>query len=199
VRGVYAGPEEEGKALLKPWREWKQPEMDLFQAIPFSEVAKVSNDPVAPSPSHSTGAWMRELSDEAIDTLIRFTLPQGGPPALTVVEVRHAGGAISRVEQNAAAFSRRDAELVLFCVGMAPTAEASARLLEYTNRMKQELAPALTGGVYMNFIHGKEARERTSDGYSQEAFRKLQAVKAKYDPENYFRFSYDIAPKASDQ
>jgi hypothetical protein len=196
VRGCYAGPVEEGQALLQSWREWQKPLIDDFKEMPFREVARISSDPVNPMPSKGTGAWMRALSDEAIDTLIRYALPQGGPPVLTVVEVRHAGGAISRVPQEASAFSLRDAELVLFCVGAAPTPEAFIRVGLYLGQMKQELGPALTGGVYMNFVAGQEARKRTKDGYHPRALRALKALKASVDPQNTFRYSYDIAPES---
>ncbi len=195
VRGCYAGPVEEGAALLQSWRDWKAPLIDDFKAMPFSDAAKISNDPVNPMPSKATGAWMRELSDAAIDTLVRYTIPRDGPPAITFSEVRHAGGAIARVAPGESAFSRRDAELLLSCVGMAPTPEAYARLGRLTDQMKAELAPALTGGAYMNFFSGMEARRRTQEGYSAEAFRRLRALKAKMDPQNLLRFGFDIPPE----
>lgn len=195
VRGCYAGPAEEGEAQLKFWRDWKTPVIDDFKAMPFTQVAKISSDPVNPAPSKATGAWLRSLSDSAIDALIRASRPQDGPPMLAVVEVRHAGGAIGRVPASESAYSLRDSELLLFSVGMAATPEAGARIDALTGRMKQELAAELTGGVYMNFVGGMEARERTRDGYSEEAFQRLQASKAKYDPENVFGYSYAIAPE----
>jgi FAD/FMN-containing dehydrogenase len=194
VRGAYAGPLDEGEALLQSWRDWKTPLMDDFKAMPFREVGRISSDPVNPMPSNGSGGWMRELSDAAIDTLIRYALPQGGPPPLTMVEVRHAGGAINR-EANPGAFSRRDAELMYFCVGMTPTAEAHEKLGEYLQAMKSELAPALTGGEYINFLHGEEARRRAKDGFSAEAWEKLSQLKAKVDPENVFRFGMEIEGK----
>lgn len=195
VRGCYAGSPDEGEALLKFWRDWKTPVIDDFGAMPFTQVAKISMDPVNPAPSKNTGAWLRALSDSAIDALIRASRPQDGPPALTVVEVRHAGGAIGRVLPGESAYSLRDSELLLFCVGSAFSPEAAARIDALTTRMKQELAPELTGGVYMNFVSGKEARDRTRDGYSHEAFQRLQALKARIDPENVFGYSYAIVPE----
>lgn len=196
VRGCYCGPVEEGEKMITSyWRNWKAPVMDMFGPMPFAEVAKISSDPVNPAPSHSTGAWVRALSDEAIDTLLQYALPQGGPPALTLVEVRHVGGAVTRVAERTNAFSRRDAELLLFAVGMAPTPEAHARTVGHAEQMKQALGPALTGGLYMNFVHGQEARARTKDGYTAEAYARLQEIKAAVDPEDTFRYSYDFAPK----
>lgn len=196
VRGCYAGSLEEGEALITGyWRSWKAPVMDMFGPMPFAEVAKISSDPVNPSASYSTGAWLRELSNEAIDTLIQYALPQGGPPALTMTEVRHVGGAVARISDGDCAFSRRDAELLLFAVGMAPVPEMYARAEQQAEQMKQALASVLTGGVYMNFVHGQEARDRTKDGYSPEAYARLQSIKAAVDPEDTFRYSYDFDSK----
>jgi FAD/FMN-containing dehydrogenase len=48
----------------------------------------------------------------------------------------------------------------------------------------------------MNFLEGEEARERTRQGFSPEAYARLQELKARYDPWNLFSHSYDIAPVA---
>jgi FAD/FMN-containing dehydrogenase len=60
--------------------------------------------------------------------------------------------------------------------------------------VKQALTGALTGGVYPNFLEGEEAVQRVRDGYSPEAFQRLRELKAKYDPENLLRYSYQIPP-----
>ena len=39
---------------------------------------------------------------------------------------------------------------------------------------------------------GDEARQRAQDGYSPEAYQRLLALKAKYDPENTFRHGYPL-------
>jgi FAD/FMN-containing dehydrogenase len=43
-------------------------------------------------------------------------------------------------------------------------------------------------------LEGEEAVRRTKDGYSPENYRKLSALKAKYDPENRLGFSFGIPP-----
>ena len=63
-------------------------------------------------------------------------------------------------------------------------------------QVKDAIGPALTGGVYMNFLEGQEAHARTRQGYTAETFERLTAVKAKYDPQNRFGYSYNIPPKA---
>jgi FAD/FMN-containing dehydrogenase len=72
VLGAYCGALDEGKALVDQWREWQAPMMDMFGPMPFAEVAHISNDPTDPMPAYVTGAWLRELSDAAIDAIVRY-------------------------------------------------------------------------------------------------------------------------------
>jgi FAD/FMN-containing dehydrogenase len=190
VRGAYSGPVEQGEALLRSWREWQTPLMDEFKVMSFRDAGKVSNDPVDPLPSNGSGGWMRELSDAAIDTLIRYALPQDAPPLLTMVEVRHVEGKMAR-EENPGSFSHRDAPLLLFAMGFTPGAAIYEQLGVYLGEMKAELAPALTGGEYLNILHGHEAREKAHAGFSEEAFQRLQALKKKVDPQNVFPFGFN--------
>ena len=103
VRGLFAGPVAEGEALVNAWRDWSAPLMDDFRAMPFAEVGTVSNEPVDPMPGLSSGAWLREISDEVVDTLIT-RIAEGQSPVVAA-EIRHAGGAIARADASASAYS----------------------------------------------------------------------------------------------
>lgn len=194
VRGCFCGPIDEGEALLRYWRDWQAPFIDDFKAIPFTEVAAISDDPVDPLPGFSTGAWLSELSDDAIDVLIRYGAGEDGASPLVVTEVRHAGGAIARVDPDENAYGHRDASLVLNLIGMTPTLEAYQHLVAYITELKRLLQPHMTGGVYMNFLEGEESQQRIRDAYSPQAYRRLAALKAKYDPHNLFSYSFNIQP-----
>jgi hypothetical protein len=147
---------------------------------------------VDPIPSKASGAWLRELSEAAIDTLVRYGTLQVERAPLVVTEVRHAGGAIKHVDPQETAYSQREAELALSLIGMTPTPETGALLSSYMARLMQELAPVMTGGVYLNFVEGTESRARSRDGFTPEAYQRLAALKAQYDPENLFDFSFDL-------
>jgi FAD/FMN-containing dehydrogenase len=194
VRGCYSGPVEEGEKLLSYWRDWQAPLMDDFKAMPFSSVAAISNDPVNPGPSFSSGAWLKDLDDEVVDTLLKYVLPQGGPPLLIFAEVRHAGGAIAKVDPHSDAYGNRDAFFSLQVVGAAPTPESHTALRQHADRLKEDLKQHLHGGIYLNFVEGAEARASTRKGYLAENYARLQSLKAKYDPQNRFSHSYDIPP-----
>ena len=200
VRGCYVGPVEEGEALMAYWRDWQAPAIDDFKARPFLEADAISMDPVDPMPALLSGEWLTDLTEEAADELIRATLPptgllpEGGPPAFVFTEVRLAGGAVARVDKDANAYSHREEKFIWYSVALLMDKQLSPMILQRLADLREALAPWLTGKVYMNFLEGAEMRQRSRDGYTPENFRKLQALKAKYDPEYRMVSSFDIPP-----
>jgi hypothetical protein len=200
VRGCYAGAVEEGEKLLDEWRTWQQPIIDDFKARPFTEADMISQDPVDPMPAILSGEWLSDLSEETAAAFIRYTfppqglLPQGGPPALVSSEIRLAGGAISRVPADKNAYSHRDEKFGWYSVALVMNDEMLVQIENHLQNLRTALAPCLTGKVYMNFVEGHEMRQRTQDGYSEKTFKRLQAIKAKYDPDNRLNAGFHIPP-----
>lgn len=196
VRGAYCGPVAEGEELMKYWREWQAPIVDDFKAIPFTQVGAVSNDPKEPSVGMSSSMWLKELDDETIDLVIQYGVNVQGSSPLVVIEIRHAGGAIARVQKAANAYGNRDASLILQTIGMAPIPEMEYRLSEYVKEFRRALQAHTTGGTYINFLEGEEKWARTKEAFTPENYRRLMTIKAKYDPQNRFRHSFNIPPVA---
>jgi FAD/FMN-containing dehydrogenase len=194
LEGCYCGPLEEGEALIKTWRDWQTPMLDMFGPMPFSQVAQISQDPADPMPSFVTTEWLRELPDEAVATITRYATLQAGRVPLIFIEVRHAGGTISRGRPEDSAFGHRDAELLLEAVGIVPEPPLWEVLSDYTSRLRADLRPWLAGKVYMNFLEGAESVARVRDGFPAETFARLSALKAKYDPHNRFNRAMAIPP-----
>lgn len=192
VRGCYCGDVSDGEAIVQYWRAWKKPIIDDFKVMAFSAAASISSDPVDPLPGLSTGAWLHEINDDVIQAICN-NVP--GHTSVVFAEIRHAGGAIARVDESTAAYGNRDAQHILQMIGITPTPEAQENYHAYTDMIKQAMASALTGGVYLNFVDGKAAREKTQAAYSEANFRRLQSLKSKVDPKNNFRYSFDLEIK----
>lgn len=190
VRAAYAGDAAAGAAQMQPWLDWHAPESSTFREMPFSEIGTIQNDPVQPTAGFGSNELLDALSDEAIDVLMCFATHPESPVAFT--ELRHAGGAIARVDANSSAINHRDALLYLQLGGPTPTPELYEAAKTYIPQVKAALRPYLRGNVYLNFVKGGEARERIRDAYTPETFERLVALKAKYDPENMFRYSYPL-------
>jgi hypothetical protein len=194
VRGCYCGSLQDGQALLDSWRDWKTPMIDDFKRMPFTQVATISNDPVDPMPGLSSSAWLRDLSDETIEILLQYGAAHAGPCPLIVAEVRHVGGAVAKADPRASAYGNREATLLLQMIGMTPTPQAHQELKAYVESFKLALSPHLTGGVYINFLEGEENQDRSKDAYTPENYRRLQSLKAQYDPDNIFSHAINIPP-----
>ncbi|MDH3499997.1 MAG: BBE domain-containing protein [Acidimicrobiia bacterium] len=52
--------------------------------------------------------------------------------------------------------------------------------------MRAELAAHVSGNAYLNFLEGDEKLDRTQAGFDGDAWPRLRAVKAAFDPDNLF-------------
>jgi FAD/FMN-containing dehydrogenase len=191
VRGAYTGSMEAGQALIQSWLDWKAPIANMWGPLPWSQSALISNDPVDPMPGYATSTWLSDLSDEVIDVIVNRGLAANGS-LMTFMEIRHAGGAIARGGHYPNAFGNRSAELILEMVGVAPTPEVHQMIKSYGQQVKQELQGHLAAGAYLNFLEGEEKWTSAKYAFSAETLRRLTTLKAKYDPENVFRYSLNL-------
>lgn len=192
LMAAFAGNAAEGEQWLQPWLRWQAPISNAFREMPFSEIASISNDPADPMAQYSSSDMFDELSDEAIDLIVRFASDDASPLIMNVI--RHAGGAMGRTPANANAIGNRDAALYLLVGGAVPDAAAFAKVKDYVQDYRTALQPYTRGGVWMNFMggNGSDAKERIKEAYEPQAYERLIALKEKYDPDNMFRFSYQL-------
>ena len=128
--------------------------------------------------------------DEAIEILVdRFTTT---PSPLSAVIVEHCHGAIARVPPEATGFGLRRNPYHMEILGFWDGAEHSAANLRWVTDFFAAMHPFNVGEVYVNSLdEGEGHRVREADGSNYE---RLAALKAKYDPMNFFRCNQNIAP-----
>ena len=56
-----------------------------------------------------------------------------------------------------------------------------------------DIRPLSTGGTYINFLTQDEGADRTKDALGK-ALNRLRRIKAKWDPDNFFRTNRNILP-----
>lgn len=194
MRAAYTGEATEGQQYIQQWLDWNPPIVNTFHTLPFAEIATISNDPVDPVASSYSNELLDSLSDDAIEIIVRTMTNPASP--LMVTELRHAGGAITRVPVNPSAIGNRDALLYMQMAGLAPTPEVQTAVEAAIQQYKQAMKPYLRGNVYLNFVKGHEASTRAKDAYSPEVYQRLVALKNQHDPELMFRFGYQLVTQS---
>jgi hypothetical protein len=138
------------------------------------------------------GGGLRDLSSGVIDALLRIAGDRTA--GIFLVEARHAGGALARQPQDAMPFGFRSPWFIS-ALAAAPTPLVLEGGKRSVAALLEALKPALTGEVLINGLDaGNTGADLTCAAYSEENYRKLVALKDKYDPANVFRFNHNIAP-----
>lgn len=194
IRAAYVGAEAEGAALLSPLRSLPGLFADTFRTMPYTEVGTISNDPVDPMPTHRSTTMLKDLSPATIETLLRMDGVEGETPVLNL-EVRHLGGAMTRVTPGSTAFSQRYAPFIMQTVALTLSPAQAEEARRNTAAIAAAVRPHSTGGVLPSWLgDGDYGVERTRAGFTPEHWRRLAALKAQHDPANMFRLNHNIPP-----
>jgi FAD/FMN-containing dehydrogenase len=188
---TYAGPVEEGRDVLAPIQELPTPALAALTPKPYAVHQKMF-DAVYPHGRHYY--WkshkLGPLTDEIIDVVVEQAAQVTSP--LSAVPIFSFGGAVARVPEESTAFPYRDAAHDINVVASwLPEAVGDAdRHIEWARRFSRALEP-YSRGVYVNFT-SDDATERVRDAYTGQQWVRLTALKAKYDPTNFFRMNANI-------
>ena len=101
-------------------------------------------------------------------------------------------GAASRVGRNDTAWSYRDATWAQVIVGVDPDPGKKDAITEWARAYFDEMHQYSSGGAYVNFMMD-EGDERIRATY-RDNYDRLAAIKAKYDPDNFFHINQNIKP-----
>jgi FAD/FMN-containing dehydrogenase len=187
----YAGAPEEGEIAIKPLRDLG-PVIDMVQPMPYTVVQSLldGGNPKGMQ-NYWTGDFYDELPDEAIDVLVeKATQPVS---TLTQIIVVPEGGAIARVDNDAMAFGERQAKFNIHYLSMWPDPADDETNIAYTRDLAGSMKPWASGYAYLNFI-GDEGAARVEAAFGAEKWKKLRAIKKKWDPQNLFRLNQNIPP-----
>ena len=139
------------------------------------------------------GDYVQSLTDEAIDTHIAQAA--AAPSALCLMHLYPMDGAVHRVAKEATAWNARDAMFSMVIAAIDPDPKQADALKSWGRSYWKAVHPFNLGGGYVNFMSDDEAPERLQATYG-ENYARLATVKAKYDPQNFFRVNQNIAPAA---
>jgi FAD/FMN-containing dehydrogenase len=191
VLACWAGPLDEGEAALAPIRELG-PGVDLLGAIPYVALQQLI-DPLFEkgARNYMKAGYLPALSDAVIDRLAAGHADRPAPQC--ELHIHTMGGAASRVPADASAFPHRGAPYVMNLMSRWQDPAQDDECLAWGRNVYASIEEHTTGGAYINFL-GDEGQQGVRNAYGDEAYRRLAAVKAKYDPDNVFHRNQNITP-----
>jgi FAD/FMN-containing dehydrogenase len=191
VACCYAGPVEEGNAILRPLKAFGSPVLDRCEPKPYA-VHQATFD------AAFTRGWryyfracdVAALTDDMIDLMVEHGSEIDSP--ITSAALWQMGGAVGRVDESETAFNGRNAAFMFNINGNSKTPDGFEAEREWARAYWSALKPHHTS-VYVNFLMD-EGAERIRQAYGPAKYERLKALKRTYDPTNLFRLNQNIPP-----
>jgi len=139
------------------------------------------------------GDFVKTLPDEAIDAHIAHALQ--APTPFCVMHLYPIDGAVRRVGKDATPWGARDASWSMVIAGVSRDPRDAEALKRWGRAYWKAVHRFNMEGGYINFMDADETDNRVELSYGDN-YRRLAAIKAKYDPDNLFRVNQNILPKA---
>jgi len=190
----YNGDLEQGETVLQPLREYGPPVAVQLGPMPYIAVQTMLD---ASFPRGRQYYWKAHLSgpisDAVIDTMVEHF--SRVPSPFSALGFQQLGNAANRVGPDETAFSHRDALYdFLMLSGWEDPSQADVNV-QWTRDLYEAVRPGLHGGIYVNGL-SEDAAQQTVDAFRSATYERLLALKAKYDPTNFFRSNPNIRPRS---
>ena len=134
---------------------------------------------------------LNEISDAAIDILIYYANRMDSP--LSAVYLHHVEGAVARISPDQTAFTHRDTRYILNILGAWGDDHEPERHVAWVSDLARDIQPFSTGTTFLNFL-GDEDESRTRAAYDHDTYVRLEHLKYKFDPTNFFHINHNIVP-----
>ena len=186
---VWSGDMGAGEEVLRPFRDFG-PAVDLVGPTPYSDFQSSIDDPPG-CRNYWTAEYLHELPEPVLDSIIRHSeaLFRGPAQSFTVPW----GGAVARVPADSTPLSKRDASFVVHPFALWEGEENDEYNISWARGFARDMRSFATGGVWLNWV-GNEGEDRIRAAFGPDNYARLQAVKARFDPDNVFRSNQNIKP-----
>jgi hypothetical protein len=192
IIGVWNGPVEDGERALRPVREFGPPVVDEIRPMPYGAIqTAVDPGPPVGNRYYSKGHLIGEITEEFVAILVDAYERVPSPGSFAILQ--QPGNAANRIDPGAPASSHRHAryELTILAGWIDPADDE--RCVGWVRELYDATKP-FGLGHYVNSL--VDADQSVATAYQPENFQRLRALKAKYDPTNFFRLNPNIPPSA---
>jgi FAD/FMN-containing dehydrogenase len=190
----HSGLLDAGEKAVQPIKKFGVPILDTIGPMSYSQVNSMLD---AAYPRGALNYWksnfLSALSDEAIRTMIDCFAKCPTPMGQLLLE--HFHGAVTRVGVTATAFPHRAPGYNLLVLSEWLDPKDTQVCTAWARDSYTALQRFMGSGRYVNYLGDDEPSDAVAAAYGPN-YRRLQQMKAKYDPENFFRLNQNIRPQA---
>lgn len=186
----FTGTQNEAEAFLNQAREIEAPMFEHIGPIAYP-ILQSMFDGLYPKGLHWywKGDFIRELPDEAIEKHLEFAEV---PTRHSTMHLYPVNGAVHKKSAEDTAWNYRDVNWSMVIAGVTDDPSKNDAITKWARNYWGAIQPFSAGGTYVNFMM-EEGIERVQATYGKN-YERLEKVKAKFDPENFFRVNQNIKP-----
>jgi len=190
----HCGPLADGEKAVQSIKGFGRPLMDVIGPMPYTAVNSMLD---AAYPRGALNYWksnfLASLSDDAIRTMAECF--DACPTPMGQLLLEHFHGAVTRVGVTDTAFPHRTPGYNLLVLSEWLDAKDNDACIAWARKSFDAMQPFMGTGRYVNYLADDERGDAVGAAYGQN-HRRLQQIKAKYDPENFFHTNQNIRPQA---
>jgi FAD/FMN-containing dehydrogenase len=170
------------------------PWMDGTQPLPFPALNSIFDQFF---PTGDNWYWradfVNEISDDAVAEHVKHANKM--PTGQSTMHLYPINGKCHDVGQNDTPWAYRNSNWAQVMVGVDNDPANNEKITKWSKDYFDGMHPYSAGGAYVNFMM-EEGQDRVRATYG-ENYDRLAEIKAKYDPDNFFRINQNIYPKKS--
>ncbi len=189
---VYVGALDAAARALAPLRDAAPVLLDTVAPTVYTHVQAIFPPMPFGLRNYWSGRFLNELPDAVIDAAVeRFAAHPIDSFSVVLFEPVH--GAVRRVGLDATAFAFRDAHFNVSPMAVWEDPADDERELSFVASIRDRLSELSVGG-YLNYSTD-DSPTTVRDAFGAERYRRLAAIKARWDPTNALRFNHNIPPE----
>ena len=191
----HCGPVAAGEQAMWPLKQLGSAALDALGPMSYCQLNSILDSGY---PKGALNYWkssfLTQLSDAAIDTMIEWFAQC--PSTMGQLILEHLHGAAARVAVGDTAFPHRAEGYNLLVLSEWMERSLTDRCIAWAREVYAAMEPSFATGRYVNYLGDDEARDPVPAAYGPN-YHRLQELKTKYDPGNFFRLNQNIRPLGS--
>jgi FAD/FMN-containing dehydrogenase len=195
IAAGWFGDASSGEKAVKPIKSFGQPAMDAMGPIPFTNLNAMLD---ASYPAGARNYWKSEfveqLTDAAIDAIVDSFLRCPSPMGQIVLE--HFHGAATRRAPTDTAYALRSGGFNALVLSQWKESGGDDAGRGWARETHATLKTFAGSSRYLNYLDLDDVGDQALAAAYGPNLRRLQSIKAKYDPDNVFHLNVNIPPKA---